>query len=335
MGRRVSRGSATFSERRFHAWAAAFLPAGRRGALPVGDDAAAVRVPTGTVAVLTTDAFVEGVHFYRESPARSVGEAVAAASLSDLASKGATPVALLIDLLIPPRTPVRWARAVTLGAEAMMARFGGHLVGGDTKPSREPIVVGTALGVADARRLSPRSGARAGDVLVVTGVVGRGGAAAGSVRSGGSPSEAAMREMLDIRPRVREGACLARHAHAMLDTSDGLAESAWLLALASGVKAVLDARAIPLVGHGRRKTTPTPGDWQAAFYGGDYELLAAIPPGRVAGLTRELRRMGTPLTSVGHVARGRGAVLEGDGSPRPLPRAGWDPFVEAAVRFRR
>ncbi|MCI4328527.1 MAG: AIR synthase related protein, partial [Thermoplasmata archaeon] len=69
--------------------------------LPLGDDAAAVRLRPGRVALLTTDALVEGTHFLAASPPRDVGSAAAAVSLSDVAAKGGRPVALLLDLLLP------------------------------------------------------------------------------------------------------------------------------------------------------------------------------------------------------------------------------------------
>jgi thiamine monophosphate kinase len=69
-------------ERRFHAWLARELPAGRAGLLPLGDDAAAVRPPPGQVAVLSIDTLVEGTHFLRGAPPRRVGAEAAAASLS-------------------------------------------------------------------------------------------------------------------------------------------------------------------------------------------------------------------------------------------------------------
>jgi thiamine-monophosphate kinase len=307
-------GRARFKERSFHRWLA-----GRFGADP------GVAVGGHRVALLTTDAFVEGVHFLPRSPPRAVGAAVVGASLSDLAAKGAAPAALLLDVLVPPSTPEAWARALVLGAARRLTAFGARLVGGDTKPSATRTVVGTLLGWGDDRYLAPRSAAWAGDLLVTTGTVGRGAIAARRLPAGRRGSARAMEELLRIEPRVVEGRLLAQRAHAMLDTSDGLAESAHLLAEASRVRVALDAERLPLA---RGLSRPGSRGGTEAFFGGDYELLAAIAPKDFAPLRRALAGVGTALTIVGRVERGRGAILRAEGGAFALPRAGWDPFGE-------
>ena len=136
------------------------------------------------VSSLTTDALSEGTHFEARSPPEWIGRAAVSASLSDLASKGGRPVAILLDILLPPRTPPGWAKAVVRGAERTAAAAGRHVVGGDTKSAASRSVVGTAIGAATSARISRRDGARPGDVVVVTGTVGRGGIRALARRSG-------------------------------------------------------------------------------------------------------------------------------------------------------
>lgn len=310
-------------ERTFHRWLRETLPAGKAGGLPLGDDAAALRPPKGQVAILSTDALVEGFHFVRRSPPRAIGRAATAVSLSDAASKGARPVGILLDILIPSSTPQSWLQEVVLGAEAEAAQFGAHVVGGDTKPSPVRTVVGTVVAWGDPKKTPARSGARPGDQLVVTGTVGRGGAAWAQYRS--EPRAAtSLRELLDVRPRVREGLYLAKLAHAMLDTSDGLADAARLMSEASGVRLEIDEGSIPWF-RGRasdaREAANIPR--ATAFFGGDYELLAAIPARSVA----RLRRVpGAGATVIGKVRRGAGAFLIGPNGTIPLPPAGWQPF---------
>lgn len=318
-----------FRERAFHAWLARSLPAGRVGALPLGDDAAALRPPRGAVAVATTDALAEGTHFLAGSPPEWVGRAATAVSLSDLAAKGAIPSGILLALILPATTPPRWAEAVVRGAEAAAAEFGAEVVGGDTKAGPARVVVGFALGWGRPGRLAPRSGARAGDLLVTTGTVGRGGVAFDRHRRRVGARSARLRAMLEVRPRVREGRVLVRWARAMLDTSDGIAESARLLAAASRVRVVVDEERLPLdpalaraeLSRRRRRTL--------AFYGGDYELLAAIPPRALAAAARAVRRVGGRLSPVGRVVPGRGAWLATRTGEIPMPPGGWDPFRTA------
>lgn len=325
MTRRNRPAGRALREREFHRWLARALPAGHAGPLPIGDDAAAIPPPRGHVAVVSTDLLVEGTHFLPGSPPARVGAAAAAVSLSDVAAKGARPAAILIGLILPVGTRSEWPEAVVRGAERLGARFGAHIVGGDTKPGPVRAIASTVLGWGSARALVPRSGARAGDWLAVTGVVGRGGMAAANLAAGGVRRRRAASELVDVRPRVREGVALAPFAHAMLDTSDGLADSARLLAAASRVRVRIDEARLPLargVAAGRSADARR----AIAFFGGDYELLVALPPARWRRAERAVRRVGGALTRIGRVERGRGAWLETGDALLPMPRAGWQPF---------
>src|SRR5579871_641963 len=279
----------TFSERRFHAWLAGRFGRRSGSVLPLGDDTSATPLGGGRVALLTTDALSEGTHFLPASP------------------------------------PERWARAVAGGAARAAEAHGAALVGGDTKPAARRAVVGTILGIGRADRLAPRAGARPGDLLVVTGTVGRGGWAARRVLAGRPPGPADLRRMLDVRPRCREGPELVRWAHAMLDTSDGLGDSARLLAEASHVAVTVEMARLPLFA-GLRGVRSPEARREMALYGGDYELLATLRRSDLPRAQASLRRLGCPLTVVGEVRRGRGAWFVEDGRRRPMPPGGWQPF---------
>ena len=309
------------------------LPAGRAGLLPLGDDAAALGAPAGKVAVLSIDTLVEGTHFLRDSPPFRVGSAAAAVSLSDLAAKGARPAALLLALVVPPGTPQAWAESVTRGAERMSARFGMELVGGDTKPGPVRTVVSSVLGWGQEGALAPRSGAIVGDLLATTGQVGRGGAAAALLGRTKRPDRRTLSAMLEVNPRVREGSVLVRWAHAMLDTSDGLAEASRLLADAGRVRVEVVEEKLPLAVALRDPALSTSQRRRRVFYGGDYELLVALPGRSFPAAQRAVRAVGGRLTAIGRVARGRGAWLEQRGTLRPMPAAGWRPFARRNQRL--
>jgi thiamine-monophosphate kinase len=305
----------SLAERSFHHWVRNHLPAGRRGLLPIGDDAAALPIGRNRIVLLSSDALVENVHFRRTAPPRLIGEAATAVNLSDIAAKGGRPAAILIDLLAPLGTPSHWARSVLLGAERMAVRFGCHVVGGDTKPSPIRTVVGVSVGWTARERIPTRDGAQPGDLVVTTGFVGFGGA----FRSDATAS-------LRIVPRIPEGRILGPAAHSMTDTSDGVADAAHLIAEASHRKIVLEGERLPLHPRLQGKRPSLARRLQKAFYGGDYELFATLAPSRVPLVRSKLRRLGCPLTVIGHVEVGRGAWLARDGRERPLPLAGWRHF---------
>lgn len=320
-------------ERGFHRWLAETLPAGRSGLLPLGDDAAALRPRPGRVAVLSIDSLVEGTHFLLGSPPQRVGSAAAAVSLSDLAAKGAEPAALLLAIVLPPGSPSAWAENVTVGAQRTAARFGMLLVGGDTKPGPVRTVVSSVVGWAKVGSLAPRSGARPGDVLATTGYVGRGGAAAARLARTKRPDRRALSAILDVEPRVAEGTRLARWAHAMLDTSDGVAEASRLLADASRVRVEIDEERLPLVAALKDRRLTVAERRRRTFYGGDYELLLALSPRSLPAAERAVLKVGGRLTAIGRAARGRGAWLVVGGRPRPMPAAGWQPFARRRQRL--
>jgi thiamine-monophosphate kinase len=200
--------------------------------------------------VVTQDALVEGVHFLLDRISwRDLGFRAAAVNLSDLAAAGAEPRGLVVTLAAPPETAVADVVELYEG----IAETGVPVVGGDTTRAPQLVLSVTALGASE--RVPGRSGARPGDLLVVTGPLGAAGAA--------------FREGRYVRPplRLAEGRELARHAHAMLDLSDGIGADAAHLAARSGCRVVLDVDAIPLA------AGATVAD---LGFGEDYELLAAV-----------------------------------------------------------
>jgi thiamine-monophosphate kinase len=198
--------------------------------------------------VVTQDALVEGVHFrFDLIDRRELGYRAAAVNLSDLAASGAEPVALIVSLAAPSLDG-----AVELYEG--IAEAGVPVLGGDTTRAGSVVLSVTALGRSE--RVPGRTGAKPGDLLVVTGPLGAAGAA--------------FREGRLARPPIRlaEGRRLARVAHAMLDISDGLGPDAGHIAERSGVRLVIDVDAVPLA----------PGATRADLeFGEDYELLAATP----------------------------------------------------------
>jgi thiamine-monophosphate kinase len=271
--------------------------------------------------VATVDAVAEGVHFDGRFAPEDVGWKALAVNLSDLAAMGARPLWALCALAVPRGAdPARLSR-VGRGLAACARRFGVALAGGNVSRGPALSLTVTALGAVSPGRALRRRGARPGDLLLLSGALG--GAAWGRRR--GAPPEA-LRRQRRPEPRLALGRALAGLASACIDVSDGLLQDLGHLCRASGVGAEVWLEDLPLAA-GLGEAARSQADLEAlALAGGeDYELLAAVPPGRLSRALALERRLRLPLQVAGRITSGRGAVARGLRGERLRPRgAGWD-----------
>ncbi len=286
-----------------------FLAALKRLPLHPGADGLTDDVARIDGLVLTTDTLVEGVHFLPNDPPGDVAWKLLAVNLSDLAAKGAVPTGVLLNY--PIGGAAGWDAAFLAGIDAALRHFDCPLLGGDTVtlPGAAPrMLTLTAIGRADV--VVSRAGARAGDVLYVTGVIGDAGAGLAIARQ----AEGDLALLATYRrpvPRVAEGLMLAPHVSAMMDVSDGLLIDAARMAAASGLAVMIDLGAVPL--------SPALCDFAgtslearlaAATAGDDYQLLFAAAPDI---------RLPVVATAVGRFAVGQGISLHDGGVAIALP----------------
>ncbi|WP_294395058.1 thiamine-phosphate kinase [uncultured Sphingomonas sp.] len=291
-------------ERDFIACLAAFAhdPAARG----LTDDAAVLSLG-GRQLVATHDMLVEGVHYLPDDPAEDVAWKLVAVNLSDLAAKGARPLGVLLGY--PLARESAWDMAFVGGLRRVLDRFAVPLLGGDTVsvPRGSARQLGlTALG--ETERAPARSGARDGDLLYVTGLIGAAGLGLHMARDGVAGRPEWLAAYRRPTPRLAEGQALAPRVHAMADISDGLLIDAARMAEASGLSVEIDLERVPCAeSAGDRLAAVTAGD--------DYELLVAA---RI-GLTLPQSGHAT-LTAVGRFAKGRGLTLVEAGRPVPPPQ---------------
>jgi thiamine-monophosphate kinase len=303
--------------------------AGPEVVVPVGDDAAVVRPGSGDL-ILTTDALVEGRHFDRSlTTPREVGYKAIAVNVSDVAAMAGSPRHALCALTLSDAVDAAWTMELFGGMRDACEEFACTLVGGNlTRGSEVSVTVAMTGEVAPGRAVT-RSGARAGDAIVVTGELG--GAAAGlRLARMGAPhgrrwsdeERDAIRRHGRPTPRVGEAQVLARcGATAMIDVSDGLALDLSRLCAASGVGARLELARVPV---------HAAASGEEALGGGeDYELLATLPTDdAVSFAAAELREtFGTPLTAIGQIGPDGPVAVDAGGGERSLEPAGWDPFA--------
>jgi thiamine-monophosphate kinase len=297
--------------------------------LGIGDDAAAWRPGPGTLVVATTDMLVEGVHFRLDwtSP-RDLGWKALSVNLSDLAAMGARPGHGLVSVaLLPGQGGL--VEAMYEGMSELARLTGTRIVGGDTVRTSGPLVVNVALlGEADPDRLLRRSGARPGDLLALTGVVGASAAGLDLLLGGDRESlarpEAAALLSAHHRPvpRLAAGAALAELGlRCAIDVSDGVASEAWHLARAGHVAIEIDVDRLPLAPEAVSMLGADRARQLALSGGEDYQLLYAVPEARLAEVTAALGDEAPPVV-VGRVTgeRASGDVTFLD-SGRPLEAA--------------
>ena len=268
--------------------------------------------------VITHDSIAEGVHYLATDPPASVGWKLAAVNASDLAAKGAEPLAALLSLALTGDG--EWEALFLDGLKAALAEFGLKLIGGDTiaLPAGAPRVLGlTAIGRAGLRTPS-RSGGQEGDRLWLVGTLGD--SAAGLAQLLADP--AATGPLVDAyrrpRPLLAAGRLLAPHATAMMDVSDGLLLDATRLAEASNLAATIDLSTVPLSdAFVAARGTDRAARLFAATGGDDYALLLSLAE-TVDPFTLSLPR-GTTMTALGWLVRGSALSLVERGEPIPLP----------------
>ena len=284
----------------------------------IGDDCAVLELTPGARLIATTDLLIEDVHFRRRyATPPDIGWKALAVNISDVAAKGARSRWALVALACPAATTADEVDAFYAGMLALAREHGVAVVGGDTSSSPGGWFVNVTL-LGEAVRPVLRSTARPGDVVAVTGTLGRAAAGLAMLERPAPPTtvdRAVVAEMtaahLRPRPRVAEGRWLgaADGVTAMMDLSDGLATDLPRLCVESGVGAVVDAEALPIADGTRRVAAAVDADPLAWATGGgeDYELLLTCAPDAFPRVAAGLATAtGTTLTRVGTIERGSG-----------------------------
>src|SRR5262245_11762205 len=319
-------------------------PGPREGvAVGIGDDCAVLQPEPGRRLLATTDLLVEDVHFRRRYAAPSdIGWKALAVNLSDIASMGGRPRWALVALACPEATEADDIRGFYTAALGLADEHGVTIVGGDTSMSTAGWVVNVSL-LGTSRRPLLRSTARVGDVVLVTGALGRSRAGLALLDHADSlPVDATARAdavgaHLRPRPRVREGQWLAGPGSvtAMIDLSDGLATDLGHVARASGVGARVHLERVPVAASARAIAAALGEDarsW-ATSGGEDYELLLTCAPEAARELGDGLRRAtGTVLSEVGEIIRGEGVQFIDEHGTAVAVASGFEHFVTGRHR---
>ena len=291
----------------------------------VGDDCAVLETGGSDYTLVTVDMMVESTHFRLDwyGPFQ-LGAKLMEVNVSDIIAMGGTPRWAFISLALKKDTQVEFMDEFYRGLYDSAARHGVVLAGGDTTRGREMVLNLALAGSVDKKLVRLRSGARPGELICVTGSLGK--------------SEAGLRLLLAgrhegylsgyLEPRCRlasEGRAIAAHAGAMIDVSDGLASEVGHISEESGTGARIDRDAIPLSRETREAAREAGGDpYDYALHGGeDFELVFTLDPARLGALKDEF----TDFTVVGEVLRKEEGVFMMSGGRRIDMKGGYDHFA--------
>ena len=276
------------------------LPNDRTVLTGPGDDCAVVQRPNGNV-LMKVDAVVEGVHFLRTAKPELIGRKALARAISDIAAMGGLPKYAMVTLVLPQDLEVAFVQQMYAGMTALAEEFGVSIVGGET--TRGPHIMISVTLTGEVVRRVMRTGAEAGDVLFVTGLLG------GSIQG----------RHYTFQPRVKEAQWLVHHLPptAMMDLSDGLAKDLPRLAKACALDYVVQENYLPCTAG----CTPE----QAWADGEDYELLFTVPPAKAEGML-EAWEDAFPQLSLMPIGQ---LVALGEGRPPSFTKNGWDHFAKS------
>jgi thiamine-monophosphate kinase len=262
---------------------------GPRITLGIGDDCAIFRPRSGQDLLFKIDPMIEDVHFRRSQPPAIIGQRALARNLSDIAAMGGDPHFCLVSLAVPRELGEKWIFAFYRGLLALAKRTGTALAGGHLAHAEKIHCDVTVCGSVPRGKALLRSGARPGDVLYVSGRLGK-------------PWDR------PIEPRLAFGKSLRGRATSCIDLSDGLSLDLHRVCVASGVAAEVD----------RMPVAPGATIERALHGGEDYELLFTLPP---------KARPPRPSIRIGTIVPGRPGDVFFEG--QPLAPRGYDHFRSA------
>jgi thiamine-monophosphate kinase len=294
------------------------------------DDCAVLDIVGEEYLLITTDMLHRKTDFPLQMGGWQIGWMSVAVNLSDLASKGARPLGILMAMGIPQDAELDFIEDIVKGMNDCAARFGTQIIGGDTDSHDELTLAGTALGLVKKELLIRRRGAKEGDLACVTGTLGKAGAALLALKTPYlntgtnkiSVNSGILKALFEPFPRINEGIALAesRSVTSMMDISDGLALSLHDLSKASGIGFKVYENMLPVLHDVKRLFKGEELLEAAVFTGGDFELLFTVAPDKL-----ESARKACPLTVIGEVIKD-GVFIERAGRKEELEARGYEHF---------
>jgi thiamine-monophosphate kinase len=297
--------------------------------LGVGDDAALVRVGSGMELAISTDMLVSGTHFFADADPYMLGHKALAVNLSDIAAMGAQPRWATLALSLPTADEA-WLERFSAGFFALADKYNVELIGGDTTRGALNLSI-TIMGEVPQGKALRRNGAKVGDEIWVSGIVGDAALALAHMQGKVALSEESFKSAAPAlhlpQPRVALGLALRGIAHSAIDVSDGLLADLGHILERSGVGAEIEFAQVPVSSHLRPNVGQAIGQRCALAGGDDYELCFTVPGARHAEIIQLAAQLALPLTCIGKITAGTECrVKAADGSVMKTEETGYDHF---------
>ncbi len=313
-----------------------FAPLAGTEGLGLKDDTALYQPAPHHDLLITTDSFVEGVHFPAGMYGADVAERLLRTNLSDIAVKGGTPRGYQLSVSMRADRMEQWIPAFARGLETTQAEFGCSLWGGDTTATDGPAVFSiTLIGEVAQGGMIRRSGAEKGDDIWVSGVLGDAMLGCRLVTSKPiSPVPTGLElfayESAYWRPEpcVKDKSVLERYATASADVSDGLLADVKHIADSSAVSVTLNFDALPISMGAERwaeaQEDPATAKQDLVSFGDDYGVVFSAKAKDRQAIFDSARRAKLKITLVGSVLEGAGVTcLDVDSEPMLWPETGY------------
>lgn len=293
----------------------------------VGEDVEVFRLGKN-FGVIKTDTLVQSTDVPPQMTPEQIAAKSMVAPLSDFASKGVKPRHAIISISLPRNYPKSKLVRLAKGFKESSKQFGVKILGGDTNEAKELVISVMLFGVA--KKITPRSGAKSGDIIVTTGNFGKTGAGLGILlhknKSRGKFRKDATQSVLLPKPRLEFGILASKYLRSSMDSSDGLSTTLTEMANASKKKFVITdipkENGLDEFAKDNQRNT-----MDLVFNGGEeYEVIATVSSKNITKLQKIAKSCRINLLQIGHVKNGSGVLYENNGKQTKIKDKGWKHF---------
>lgn len=296
-----------------------------------GDDCSAIEFEEDYL-LISTDMISQKTHIPKEMTPFQTGWFIVAINLSDIAAKGGKPLGIVLTFGLPKDKSEEYLKNLVKGADKCATQYGTSIIGGDMKENPNVVFSGTALGIVKKNDFMSRKGTQPGDVVTVTGSLGK--AAAGYyVLKHNLGNKKILKGLFEPHPRLNEGMKIAKAkiVTSCMDLSDGLSSSLYQLQELNHVGFEIETEKIPIsqdLIEISQYINNLDANEISIHSGGDYELLLTVSPDNFEKAKKIIKNLENVLTPIGTVIEENKIVISHKGKKKILKNKGYEHFKD-------